>query len=146
MANYQFKTDASNATLNPLYVQKNPTIESPPTPPPATTKLSYYWHIFRAILFLIIPIIVLWIIPYYNVYVYIWSYYVLITQATILCTIIDEKNNIHKRLVIFMILFLVISIIISLIPDTMVHNKETYVLKNNYKFVFTVITLMPLAL
>ena len=72
--------------------------------------------IFRAILFLIIPIIVLWIIPYYNVYVYIWSYYVLITQATILCTIIDEKNNIHKRLVIFMILFLVISIIISLIP------------------------------
>ena len=102
----QFKTDASNATLNPLYIQKNPTIESPPTPPPATTKLSYYWHIFRAILFLIIPIIILWIIPYYNVSVYIWSYYVLITQATILCTIIDEKNNIHKRLVIFMILFL----------------------------------------
>ena len=26
MANHQFKTDASNATLNPLYIQKNPTI------------------------------------------------------------------------------------------------------------------------
>ena len=42
MMNHQFKTDASNATLNPLYIQKNVTIESPPTPPPATTKLSYY--------------------------------------------------------------------------------------------------------
>ena len=41
MMDDQFKTDASNATLNPLYIQKNPTIESPPTPPPATTKLSY---------------------------------------------------------------------------------------------------------
>ena len=70
--------------------------------------------IFRAILFLIIPIIILWIIPYYNVSVYIWSYYVLITQATILCTIIDEKNNIHKRLVIFMIL----------VPCTCVHASK----------------------
>ena len=46
MANHQFKTDASNATLNPLYIQKNVTIESPPTPPPATTKLSYCTALF----------------------------------------------------------------------------------------------------
>ena len=45
MMNHQFKTDASNATLNPLYIQKNPTIESPPTPPPDQGgKLKYNFH------------------------------------------------------------------------------------------------------
>ena len=31
MMNYQFKTDASNATLNPLYIQKNTSVETTTT-------------------------------------------------------------------------------------------------------------------
>ena len=129
-----FETDADNATINPLYIQKNTSVETTTTET-NIKLLSYRWIIFRAILFLIIPIIVLWLIPnYHHLYVYIWICYVLIAQAAITFNIIDENNNnIYKRLVIFVILFLVISIIISLIPDTMVHNKETHMLKNNYK-------------
>ena len=127
-----FEKDADNATINPLYIQKNTSVETTTTE--TNIKLSYHWIIFRAILFLIIPIIVLWIPNYHHIYVYIWISYVLIAQATILYNIIDEKNNnIHKRVVMFMTLFLVISIIISIIPDTMVHTKETYLLKNNYQ-------------
>ena len=131
--NYAFEIDANNATINPLYIQKNTSVETTTTE--TNVKLSYHWIIFRAILFLIIPIIVLWLIPnYHHIYVYIWISYVLIAQATILYNTIDENNNnIHKRVVMFMTLFLVISIIISIIPDTMVHNKETHMLKNNYK-------------
>ena len=119
-----FETDANNATINPLYIQKNTSVETTTTE--TNIKLSYHWIIFRAILFLIVPIIVLWFIPNYDhIYVYIWISYVFIAQATILYNIIDEK-----RVVMFMMLFLVISIIISIIPDTMVHTKETYLLKN----------------
>ena len=112
-----FEKDATNATINPLYIQKN-TSAVETTTTETNIKLSYRWIVFRAILFLIIPIIiVLWIPNYHHIYVYVWISYVIIAQATILYNIIDEKNNnIHKRLVIFMILFLVISIIISLIP------------------------------
>lgn len=131
-----FETDADNATINPLYVQKNTSSVETTTTETNIKLLSYRWIIFRAILFLIIPIIVLWgMIPnYHHVYVYVWICYVLIAQATTLYNIIDENNNnIHKRLGMFMILFLVIFIIISIIPDTMVHTKETYLLKNNYQ-------------
>ena len=93
-----FEKDANNATINPLYIQKNTSVETTTTE--TNIKLSYHWIIFRAILFLIIPIIVLWLlIPNYDhIYVYIWISYVLIAQATILYNIIDENNNnIHKR-------------------------------------------------
>ena len=127
-----FETDANNATINPLYIQKNTSVETTTTE--TNIKLSYHWIIFRAILFLIIPIIVLWFTPYHTLYVYTWICYVLLAQATIIFNIIDENNNnIYKRLVIFVTLFLLISIIISIIPDTMVHTKETYLLKNNYQ-------------
>ena len=98
-----FETDADNATINPLYVQKNTSSVETTTTETNIKLLSYRWIIFRAILFLIIPIIVLWglITNYHHVYVYVWICYVLIAQATILYNIIDEKNNnIHKRLVI----------------------------------------------
>ena len=98
--NYAFEIDANNATINPLYIQKNTSVETTTTE--TNIKLSYHWIIFRAILFLIIPIIVLWIPNYHHIYVYIWICYVLIAQATIMFNIIDEKNNnIHKRLVMF---------------------------------------------
>ena len=105
-----FETDADNATINPLYVQKNTSSVETTTTETNIKLLSYRWIIFRAILFLIIPIIVLWLIPnYHPVYAYVWICYVLIAQATILYNIIDEKNNnIHKRVVMFMTLFLVI--------------------------------------
>jgi len=96
-----FETDANNATINPLYIQKNTSVETTTTET-NIKLLSYHWIIFRAILFLIIPIIVLWIPNYHHIYVYTWISYVLIAQATILYNIIDEKNNnIHKRLVMF---------------------------------------------
>ena len=103
-----FEKDADNATINPLYIQKNTSVETTTTE--TNIKLSYHWIIFRAILFLIIPIIVLWIPNYHHIYVYICISYVLIAQATILYNIIDEKNNnIHKRLVMFMMLFLLMT-------------------------------------
>ena len=90
-----FEKDADNATINPLYIQKNTSVETTTTE--TNVKLSYHWIVFRAILFLIIPIIVLWFTPYHTLYVYIWRCYVLIAQATIIFNIIDEKNNnIHK--------------------------------------------------
>mgnify|MGYP001175149717 CR=1 FL=1 len=54
-----FETDANNATINPLYIQKNTSVETTTTET-NIKLLSYRWIIFRAILFLIIPIIVLW--------------------------------------------------------------------------------------
>ena len=90
--NYAFEIDANNATINPLYIQKNTSVETTTTE--TNIKLSYHWIIFRAILFLIIPIIVLWLIPnYHHMYVYVWISYVFIAQATILYNIIDENNN-----------------------------------------------------
>ena len=53
-----FEKYANNATINPLYIQKNTSVETTTTE--TNIKLSYHWIIFRAILFLIIPIIVLW--------------------------------------------------------------------------------------
>ena len=87
-----FEKDADNATINPLYIQKNTSVETTTTE--TNIKLSYHWIVFRAILFLIVPIIVLWLIPnYHHIYGYIWISYVLIAQATIIFNIIDEKNN-----------------------------------------------------
>ena len=81
--NHAFETDAMNATINPLHIQKNTSVETTTTET-NIKLLSYRWIIFRAILFLIIPIIVLWLIPnYHHLYVYIWICYVLIAQATI---------------------------------------------------------------
>ena len=54
-----FETDADNATINPLYVQKNTSSVETTTTETNIKLLSYRWIIFRAILFLIIPIIVL---------------------------------------------------------------------------------------
>ena len=84
-----FEKDAGNATINPLYIQKNTSVETTTTE--TNIKLSYHWIIFRAILFLIIPIIVLWFIPnYHHIYVYTWICYVLFAQATIIFNIIDH--------------------------------------------------------
>ena len=47
-----FEKDANNATINPLYIQKNTSVETTTTE--TNIKLSYHWIIFRVILFLIV--------------------------------------------------------------------------------------------
>ena len=124
-----FETDASNATLNPLYVQKQK-IEVE-TQPPVT--LSYRWWIVRIVFFLVVPIVLLWVIPYHTLYPYIWLCCVLVAQATVVRSIIDENSKLFKVLGVLVVCCVVVSIGIEFVPDTVVHTKDQYIEKNHYK-------------
>ena len=89
-----FETDASNATLNPLYIQKQK-IDLKVHP---LETLSYRWWIVRIVLFLIVPIVLLWVIPYHPLYGYIWMCFILVTQTVILRSIIHDNDKMLKVL------------------------------------------------
>ena len=124
-----FETDASNATLNPLYIQKQK-IDLKVHP---LETLSYRWWIVRIVLFLIVPIVLLWVIPYHPLYVYIWMCFVLVTQTVILRSIIHDNDKMLKVLGVLVACCVVLSIFIPFVPDTVVRTEDRYIENNNYK-------------
>ena len=115
---HAFETDASNATLNPLYRPKEKTKAQPPA------KLPYRWWVVqfvRIVLFLILPIVLIWMMPYRVLYSYMWICYVLVGQTTVLRSVIDANNKLWKPFGALVVCCVLISIGIEFVPDTAMH-------------------------
>ena len=92
---FEFQKDASNATINPLYIEKAKiNIKTNEKSLFSLLGVSYVKCLgFRIVLFLIIPICFIWLLNYNIIYSYIWLFYVVMAQAALINTIIlDEKS------------------------------------------------------
>ena len=97
------QTDASGATINPLYIQTT----KAKTTPPAPAKLSYWWWIGRAFFSLIVPIVSLWVTDYHVLTPCIWACYVLVAQTAAMRSVLHEDYQLDKWLGVALALWMV---------------------------------------
>ena len=106
------QTDASGATINPLYIQTTKVKATPPAP----AKLSYWWWIGRAFFSLIVPIVYLWVTDYHVLTPCIWACYVLVAQTVVVRSVLHEEYQLVKWLGIALVLWMVVSVGIEFSP------------------------------
>jgi hypothetical protein len=129
---FEFEKDASNATVNPLYIQKANAIKAKAEKP---LVISYRWMLaFRVIFFLIIPICFIGSMEYNVVYSYIWLFYAVVAQTAFMRTItLDKKNTLVKQLYVIVSVSILVAVCINFVPDTKVYTEKTHTVENDLK-------------